>query len=125
MRITRLDLLIDGTARGMIQINQLRTDICSAEQLRGCPAIGFIRQVDLTAFDLKPGSHSLQIRATNSRGAFKIYPAEPIRFNFEGAEGRRPVGASRCRPKALHSTPLLRSAAMPMPKTCGSRPSPS
>ena len=44
VRITRLDLLIDGTARGMIQINQLRTDICSAEQLRGCPGIGFIRQ---------------------------------------------------------------------------------
>ena len=93
VRITRLDLLIDGTARGMIQINQLRTDICSAEQLRGCPGIGFIRQIDLTAFDLKPGSHSLQIRATNSRGAFMTYPPEPIRFNFEGGQARRPVAA--------------------------------
>jgi hypothetical protein len=93
VRITRLDLLIDGTARGTIQINQLRTDICSAEQLRGCPGIGFIRQVDVTAFDLKSGSHSLQIRAPNSRGAFKTYPAEPIRFNFEGGQGRRPVAA--------------------------------
>ena len=33
IRITRLDLLIDGVARGMIQINQSRPDICGTEEL--------------------------------------------------------------------------------------------
>lgn len=93
VRITRLDLLIDGTARGMIQINQFRSDVCNGEQLPGCPLIGFLRQVDLTAFNLKPGTHSLQIRATNSRGAFTTYPAQPVTFNFEGSHGRQPVAA--------------------------------
>ncbi len=93
IRITRLDLLIDGVARGMIQINQSRPDICGAERLPGCPNIGFLRNVDLTAFGLKPGVHRLQIRATNSRGSTMAYPEQPISFNFEGGGGREPQGA--------------------------------
>jgi hypothetical protein len=93
VRVTRLDLIIDGVARGMIGINQARTDICNSERLPGCPAIGFSRSVDLTAFGLKPGTHTLQVRATNSRGSFMAYPEQPISFNFEGGQGRLPVGA--------------------------------
>ena len=93
VRVTRLDLILDGVARGMIQINQSRPDICNAERLPGCPTIGFSRSVDLTAFGLKPGTHTLQIRATNSRGSFMAYPEQPITFNFEGGQGRLPVGA--------------------------------
>jgi hypothetical protein len=92
-RITRLDLLIDGVARGMISVNQSRTDICNAERLRGCPTIGFVRQVDLTAFGYKPGKHTLQIRATNTRGSSVAYPEQPISFTFEGGDGRLPVVA--------------------------------
>jgi hypothetical protein len=113
VRITRLDLLIDGTARGMIQINQLRTDVCNTERLRGCPAIGFVRQVDLTAFNLKPGAHTLQIRATNSRGSFTIYPAQPIPFNFEGGQGRQPVAVieTPVEGAALSATTMIRGYA--------------
>jgi hypothetical protein len=93
VRITRLDLIIDGVARGMIQINQARTDVCNSERLPGCPGIGFSRSVDLTAFGLKAGTHMLQVRATNSRGSFMAYPEQPVSFTFEGGQGRLPVGA--------------------------------
>ena len=38
VRISRLDLLIDGIAHGTIDLNQSRSDICNAERLPGCPA---------------------------------------------------------------------------------------
>lgn len=92
IRITRLDLLIDGTARGTIPINQSRTDVCGTERLPGCPMIGFVRQVDLAAFGIRPGTHTLQIRATNSRGSIPVFPDQPITFTYEGGAGRQPVG---------------------------------
>ena len=93
VRVVRMDLLIDGIARGMLQFNEARPDICNAERLPGCPGIGFVQNVDLTALGLRPGTHTLQVRATNSRGSFMAYPAPPISFNFEGSAGRQPVGA--------------------------------
>jgi hypothetical protein len=91
IRISRLDLLIDGVARGTVPLNQNRPDICNGERLRGCPAIGFVRQVDLTALGYQPGTHRLQIRATNTRGSSAVFPEQPIVFAFEGGEGRTPV----------------------------------
>jgi hypothetical protein len=58
----------------------------------GCPYIGFQSSIDLIALGVPAGEHTLQIRATNTRGAIKDFPDEPLRFLIEPGPSRLPVG---------------------------------
>ncbi|MDZ4803016.1 MAG: M36 family metallopeptidase [Bryobacteraceae bacterium] len=90
--ISRLDVLIDGVPRRLIQPGISRLDFCNSERVRGCPNIGFETTVDLTAERLTPGDHTIQILATNSRGAFRRFPDEPVTITVEVGQSRVPVG---------------------------------
>jgi hypothetical protein len=90
--VDRLDILIDGNPRRLIRVDQQRPDVCNAERLPGCPFVGFQTTIDFAALNLPPGEHTLQIRATNTRGAIVNAPEQPIRFTIEAGQSRLPVG---------------------------------
>ncbi len=75
----RLDLLIDGTAIARPAINTVRADFCAQQRVAGCPNIGFTTNLDMNALGIKPGAHSLQLRASNFQGGF----TDSALVNFE------------------------------------------
>ncbi len=89
--ISRLDLIIDGVARRRITPNLSRPDICSTQAVHGCPAIGFQTSIDFTSSGLVPGEHTFQIQATNSRGAVKRFPEQPMTITVIAGQSRLPV----------------------------------
>jgi hypothetical protein len=90
--IARLDILIDGVPRRLIVPNQSRTDFCAAERVRGCPLVGFLTSIDFVSLGIPAGTHTLQIRATNARGAFKNFPEQPVTFTVAPGQSREPAG---------------------------------
>ncbi len=90
--IARLDVLIDGVPRRLVRPSLPRLDVCNAERLHGCPNVGFEATIDLTEERLQPGAHTVQILATNTRGAFRRFPEEPIRITVDPGQSRLPVG---------------------------------
>lgn len=89
--ISRLDVIVDGVARGMITPNLSRPDICSTQAVHGCPAIGFQASVDFARLGLAPGEHTFQIQATNTRGAVKRFPDQPMTIIVIAGQSRLPV----------------------------------
>lgn len=75
----RLDLLVDGTAVGRAFINTLRPDFCAQQRVTGCPGIGFSSNLNMSALGIKPGPHTLQLRASNFQGGF----TDSALVNFE------------------------------------------
>ena len=86
-------MIIDGAPRQAFNINEARPDFCAAQNVRGCPRVGFLLNIDVTATRLAPGEHTLQIRATSSRGAIETVPQQPVRFTVESGQSRVPQGA--------------------------------
>jgi len=91
--IARLDVLIDRVARARASVNVSRADFCATQKVPGCPLVGFSAVLNLTSLGLAPGQHALQIRATNSRGGFTDFPAEPVAFFLDPEEPRPATGA--------------------------------
>jgi len=89
--ITRRDVFIDGVQRSVITAPTARTDYCLANQVPGCPFVGFQSELNLAALGLTAGKHSIFVRVTNTRGAFK--DTDPISFTVDAAPARLPVGA--------------------------------
>lgn len=92
-RIARLDVLVDGVWRARISASISRTDFCNTQRVRGCPNVGFSTNLNLSRLGIPPGTHTLQIRATNSRGAFLDFPDAPVSFFVDAGEPRPAVGA--------------------------------
>ncbi|MBC8165466.1 MAG: M36 family metallopeptidase, partial [Bryobacteraceae bacterium] len=90
--IARLDVLLDGVPRRLLTPTVSRTDFCGTERVRGCPTVGFQATLDLNVLGLNPGTHTLQIRATNTRGAWKNFPDQPLTVTIEAGQSRQPVG---------------------------------
>ena len=72
--ILRTDIYIDGTAVGTVANNLPRADFCATQTVPGCPNIGFSRRFDLGSMRIAPGVHTVQVRATNVRGAIGSSP---------------------------------------------------
>lgn len=89
--VTAVHVLVDGRFWGNATLNQPRPDICSAENLPGCPAIGFIRTIGLSGSGLAAGPHRLQLRVVNARGGFADYPADPLTFTITDQQAPSPV----------------------------------
>ena len=89
--VSVVHILIDGVFQGNATRNQPRADICAQERLPGCPNIGFAQNIDVKAAGLKPGPHTLQIRAVNAKGGFQDYPETPLPFTVEDGDGPLPT----------------------------------
>ncbi|WP_035957833.1 M36 family metallopeptidase [Bryobacter aggregatus] len=90
--LSRVDVLIDRVNRGRATLSVSRPDYCRANNVPGCPRVGFTATIDLKSLGLTPGPHTLALRATNIRGAFEQYPATPIPFEMEAGDVRLPYG---------------------------------
>jgi len=92
-RISRLDILVDGVPRRLILPTVSRQDFCSSQPVRNCPSVGFSTVMDLNTLGIAAGSHTIQIRAANSRGAWKNFPDQPVALTVTAGQSRSPVGA--------------------------------
>lgn len=90
--ITRVDTVIDGLGTGYTTPSIARTDVCSQQNVPGCPNVGYQLSINLANAGLRPGQHTIQIRATNSRGAITYYPDQPVPFTMNAGQGRLPTG---------------------------------
>jgi len=91
--LSAASILIDGVFQGNATINQPRADICAQERLPGCPSVGFSRLINLDAAGIKPGAHTLRIRAVNAKGGFQDYPETPMPFTVADGPGPLPKAA--------------------------------
>ncbi len=91
-RIVQMDILIDGVRRGLTGFNQLRPDFCATQNVPGCPFVGFSSNLNLSTLGLPAGSHTVQIRLRNARGAFSAFPDSPVAFRTEPGRTRLPFG---------------------------------
>ena len=91
--IASMYLIVDGIPRRTITPARNRTDFCTNERVNGCPTIGFEASLDLAALRLAPGTHTLQLRVANSRGAIRTFPEQPLSFTVEPGQSRVPLGA--------------------------------
>ena len=91
--ISSMYLIVDGVSRRRITATRNRADFCANQNVAGCPFIGFEVPLDVAALRLAPGKHNVQIRVTNSRGAIRTFPEQPLEFNVEPGQSRVPVGA--------------------------------
>ncbi len=90
--VTRVDVFIDNSARAA-GTRVARNDFCAQQRVNNCPLVGFTFNVDLKGLDIAPGTHSIWLRATNSRGGFTDFPDSPVSFNVEAGQSFPPVGA--------------------------------
>lgn len=88
--ITRLDVLVDGVKLASPAVSLQRPDYCARENVPGCPRIGWSAMINTSNFE--PGEHNVQVRVTNSRGAFADYPERPLVFRVEPGASRLPSG---------------------------------
>ncbi|MEO7142415.1 MAG: M36 family metallopeptidase, partial [Bryobacteraceae bacterium] len=84
--IRRVDVIVDGVARAPASLHAPKTLFCAANPVNGCPFIGFTFTLS-TAFEgITPGKHTLQLRATNSRGVITVAPDQPLTFTVQGGD---------------------------------------
>lgn len=80
--IRRVDVLVDGVARSPAVTNVARPDYCNGRSILGCPNIGFTFAIGAALQGIGEGPHTLQVRATNSRGAMTTFPETPLAFTI-------------------------------------------
>jgi hypothetical protein len=88
--LSRRDVFIDGIARAILGAS-VRADYCATNPVPGCPAVGFQSDLNIATLGLAPGSHTLFVRATNTRGGFK--DSAPVSFNINPGTARLPKAA--------------------------------
>ena len=90
--LSRVDILVDGVNRGRATLGVSRPDYCTSNNVPGCPRVGFIATLDLKGLGVKPGQHTLALRATNIRGGYQQFPEAPLPFEMESGDVRVPYG---------------------------------
>ena len=88
--VTAVNILIDGTYRARTAASLARPDYCASNSVPGCPNVGFAATLDLAGLGIASGTHTLQLRAVNGRGAWTDTP--PVSFTAASAEATLPVG---------------------------------
>jgi hypothetical protein len=96
VRITGIDVLIDGVNYGRATYGQARPDVCSSLGFTSpnCPNVGFIFAVNsVTGFiPLPNGEHLLQIRVQDETGRFTTLPEAAVRFRVNNEANQPPTG---------------------------------
>jgi hypothetical protein len=92
-RLRRIDILIDGRAITTAAFGLPRTDYCAQNRLTQCPGVGFRRVLDPTLLNIAPGTHTIQLRATNQRGVMYTFPEESRTFTVAPGPANLPTGA--------------------------------
>ncbi len=82
-----VESMVDGVKQAMVTTRVARPDYCSAQNVPGCPAVGYTMDVDVSG--LAPGEHKLVVRASNVRQG--ITESAPISFTIGEGAGRVPV----------------------------------
>ena len=88
--VAAVNILIDGTYRARAATSLTRPDYCASNPLPGCPNVGFAATLDLAGLGIATGTHTLQLRVVNGRGAWTDTP--PVSFTAASAEATLPVG---------------------------------
>jgi hypothetical protein len=95
LRITGVDVLIDGVTFGRAPYGQPRPEVCAQlpDRSPNCPGVGFQLNLDprSTALPLTNGTHTLQVRVQDETGRFTLMPETPISISAENVENARPV----------------------------------
>ncbi len=89
--LNRRDILIDGVQRGVTTTIVSRPDYCATNNVAGCPTVGYQADLNLASLGLSSGRHTIFVRASNTRGAFK--DTAPVAFTIADGTSRVPKGA--------------------------------
>jgi len=89
--ISRRDVFIDDVERIITTTVVSRPDYCAINPVPGCPSVGFQADLNLEPLGLTPGPHTMKIRVTNTRGAFK--DSNVVTFTVAAGQSRLPTGA--------------------------------
>jgi len=92
VRMRRVDILIDGRAVTATGATLQRPDYCRDKQIPQCPSIGFRQLLNAGSMNLGPGTHTIQLRATNTRGVVTAFPQQPVTFNVSSEVSPAPSG---------------------------------
>ena len=97
LRVSRVDLLIDGVTYPNTLYGITRTDICNALPAPlppNCPSVGWSISVNTRTGTppLPDGPHSMQIRVLDETGRFTLVPDQPVPFSVKNGPQTPPVG---------------------------------
>ena len=84
--IRRVDVIIDGVAGMPATLGVPRPDFCANNSANGCPYVGFTFTISTAYQGIAVGQHTLQLRATNSRGVITVFPDKPLTFTVQGGD---------------------------------------
>jgi hypothetical protein len=98
LRVTRVDLLIDGVTYPGGIYGGARTDICGAlpsPTPPNCPGIGWTATLNTRTGSppLPDGPHSVQLRVTDETGRLTLVPNQPVPFTVKNATQTFPTGS--------------------------------
>ena len=90
--LSKVDVLIDGLEQARATLGVSRTDFCATQSVPGCPRIGYSALIDLAGRNIAPGTHTMVVRVTNTRGAWIDFPSKPVSFTVDAGAGTIPYG---------------------------------
>ncbi len=93
LRVTAVDILVDGVTHGRAAYNQVRNDVCTEFPGRpNCPGPGFTFNLNTATGVLLPnGTHTLAARALDETGRFTILDP-PVAIMVNNPANLLPVG---------------------------------
>ncbi|MBM3735282.1 MAG: hypothetical protein FJW39_05785 [Acidobacteria bacterium] len=96
LRVTAVDVLVDGLTVGRAVYGAARPDVCDGLNPRpvNCPGVGFTFTWNSASANLPfaDGPHGLQIRVLDQTGRMTLLPETPVTINLENGGNQLPVG---------------------------------
>ncbi len=96
LRLSAVDVLLDGVTYGAATYNQRRDDICAplTEKPPNCPNVGFSFNLNTRAgtVPLPNGRHALQVRARDERDRYTLIPETPLTVVVNNPVNQLPQG---------------------------------
>lgn len=103
LRISAVDILLDGIVYGRATYNVIRNDVCSALSTKppNCPRVGFTFELNTAngAIPVPNGPHKLQVRVLDEASRFTLIPEAPLDITVNNELNPLPV--------AVLSSPVL------------------
>ncbi|MCC6538560.1 MAG: M36 family metallopeptidase [Bryobacterales bacterium] len=102
VRVTGVELLVDGLSLARFSLLLPRPDICGALNPApvNCPAVGFDIGLNTGDIFLAPGVRKIQMRAVDETGRFTLFPETPVEINV-----RTPPATANVLPRGVLVTP--------------------
>lgn len=97
LRISRMDLMVDGFVYAPISYGLVRAEICANlnSKSANCPRVGFGLALNTlnTVPPMPDGPHGLQVRVFDSTGRITVYPDTPVSITVNNGKAAPIVGA--------------------------------